>query len=283
MKAKHIITTCGVIVGGLAVAGSASAVVTYKGSSEVQFTFAPILSLDLSDNSFAIGDLTPGSQDTSPAVTATVSTNSSAGYILSATVGNSTYNTRDLTSTTNTSKFAMMSSGTSLTSGTWGYTTDGTKFGALPLYSDTTSGPAVLNKTVNASGQGADSYPGGMITNVRIGAYANPDQLPGTYSNVVNLIVTANIAARTVDLEKGIMPGDSTTNVASVSLNNSATNLGSFEEGTTVPISATCSGASTFAGWSKNHDFGTIADASSANTTYTVGAGDVIITAYCSN
>lgn len=268
MKAKHIITTCGVILGGLAVTGSASAVVTYEGSSDVQFTFTPVLSLSLSGEGFVITDpepgatsLTPGIEGISNAVVANIASNSSAGYILNASVGNSTYNTTDLTAANG--RFAMIGSGTTaLTSGTWGYTLDnGATYGALALYSGV---PTTIAESSN---------PTGSVT-MKLGAYAASDQLPGAYNNVVNFAVVSKVAARTVTTMAG-------TNVVSVALGGGGA-TGSFNEGDTVAITGVCETGKSFVGWSKSADFGTIANPAASSTNYTVGGGDVVLTAYCS-
>ena len=264
MKAKHIITTCGVILGGLAVAGNASAIVTYRGSSDVQFTFNPVLSLTLSGDGFVISDLTPGTSGLSNAVVASVTSNSSAGYILKASVGNSTYANTDLSLASSTSRFAMMSSTASaLPQGTWGYTIDnGATYSPLALYTATDI------TTIESSA--ADS---GSVS-MKIGAYANNDQAPGTYNNVVNFSVVSGMAAHTIGVAAG-------TNVSAVSIGASATQ-GSYNEGDEVPVTATCVSGKTFVNWAKSADFGAFGDASSASTTYTVGNGDVTWTAYCS-
>ena len=257
MKVKHIITTCGIIIGGLAMTGGASAIVTYKDSADVQFTFSSTLSMSLSTGGFVISDLTPGTSDISNGVTATVSTNSPGGYLLSATVGNTTYNTTDLVSTSG-QRFAMMGSGTALTGGTWGYTLDdGTTYGALSNIT-----PTVL-KTVNTAVE--DS-----TTEVKIGAYATSEQRSGIYSNVVNFAVVGNVATRNITVAAG-------SNVASVT----PSGAGSYGEGTEVDISATCSSGFTFSNWAKSNDYGTIANPTTASTTYTVGAGNTTLTAYC--
>ena len=187
MKVKHIITTSGIILGGLAAVQGASAVVKYTGSSEVQFTFAPTLSLALTGDDFQIDELFPGNSDISNEVTATVSTNSVAGYELSATVGNdTTYNSTALM-TVGGDTIAMVS-GNALTSGTWGYTLDnGTTYGALSRSTDT-----ILNKTTDVSGTAATGYTGTSSTSMKIGAYAASDQVPGVYNNIVNFKAVAN-------------------------------------------------------------------------------------------
>ena len=267
MKAKRIlITTCGIILSGLVVATGASAV-TFEGSSDVQFTFNPVLSLSLSADGFLIDNLVPGASGISNEVTATVSSNGSAGYILSATVGDSTtYTTTDLKNATNNT-IAMISSGTSLTSGTWGYTlNNGTDYGALALYTGTGT---VLRET---SGSGETT------TAMKIGAYAATSQATGEYRNVVNFSVVSKIAAHTVTLTAG-------AHTATVSINGGAASStsasGSYEAGDTVTIAATCDSSYTFTGWGIDHDYGSIANPANASTTYTVGGGSVNLTAYC--
>ena len=255
MKVKHIISTCGIILGGVAATSGASAIVTYKDSADVQFSFSSTLSMTLSADGFTISNLTPGTSSISNSVTASVSTNNPSGYLLSTTVGNSTYNTTDLVST-NGQKIEMMGSGTALSSGTWGYTiNNGTTYGALSNVSPTT-----LAKTTAA---------GAGTTEMKIGAYAAGDQHPGTYNNVVNFSVISNIATHTVDV----------TGLNTSSVSPSAPD--SYAEGAEIDISATCASGYTFANWGKSGDYGMIADPSSATTTYTVGAGNATLTAYC--
>ena len=257
MKVKHIITTCGIILGGMAVTGGASAIVTYKDSADVQFTFSSTLSMELSEDGFVISDLMPGNSGISNGVTASVSTNNPAGYLLSATVGNSTYTTTDLVSTSG-QRFSMMgSSAVALSSGTWGYTIDdGTTYGALSAAT-----PTVLAQT-NTAGSGS--------TVVKIGAYATDDQRPGTYNNVVNFSVVSNVATRTITVAAGAGAASVTPFGAS-----------SYAEGDTIDLTATCSSGYTFANWAKSADYGSFADVTSASTTYTVGAGNATLTAYC--
>ena len=174
---------CGVLLGGLLLSTNANATVTYRDSASVQFTFAPMLSVSLSADGFTINDLVPGTSSISNAVTATVITNSNHGYQLSATVGNSTYTSSDLVSSTGNKRFSMISSGTSLTSGTWGYTLDsGTTYGGLSTYI-----PTLLKTTAGPTGDLGDA------TAMQIGAYATADQKPDVYNNVVNFIVLSNI------------------------------------------------------------------------------------------
>lgn len=269
MKVKRIITTGGIILGGLITTQAASAAITYQGSSDVQFTFAPSLALALTGGDFIITELFPGNSDISNEVTATVSTNSVAGYELSATVGNDTnYNSTALV-TAGGDTIAMMGSGTSLTSGTWGYTlNNGSTYGALSRSTDT-----ILNKTTDISGTPATGYTGTNSTSMKIGAYAAVDQTPGVYHNVVNFKVVSNVATHTVTLAKG-------NNVSSVTLDGSGTS-GDYTSGTAVSIAATCKTGHNFVNWALSNDYGTIANANLASTTFNVGPGNVTITAYC--
>ncbi|MBR3252964.1 hypothetical protein IKF84_02735 [Candidatus Saccharibacteria bacterium] len=169
--------------GGLLVVNPTNAIVTYKDSADVQFTFAPMLSMGLSADGFTIDNLSPGTSSVSNTVTATVTTNSVYGYQLLATVGNSTYTSTDLVPSTGTARFAMIGSGTELAPGTWGYTLDGgTTYGAL-----STTTPVIIKSNSTTTGDYGES------TSIQIGAYASSDQRPSAYSNVVNFMLVANI------------------------------------------------------------------------------------------
>lgn len=259
MKVKHILSTCGIVLGGLAVAQAAHATVTYVNSSDVQFTFSSTLSMTVSDD-FEITDLAPGTSRKSNEVDVTVDTNHVSGYTLSAKVGNATYTTTDLKMDED-NVFSMIGpSATALSAGTWGYTlNDGTTYGAL----DTTTA-TVLKQTTGAPTSGSD------VTSIKIGAQATAEQMSGTYQNVVNFLAVANIVTRNVTVAAG-------TNVASVT----PVAATSYEVGDTVPITATCADGYTFTNWAKSADYGSFANDSLASTTYTVGNGDVVLTAYC--
>ncbi|MBQ6410284.1 hypothetical protein IJI18_03510 [Candidatus Saccharibacteria bacterium] len=292
MKVKHFITTCGILMGGLATAQGASAVITYEKSSDVQFTFDPVLSLTLTGQptgfsypGYLISNLAPGNTAVSNTVNVKVDSTSSAGWRLAASVGGTSketpatsYSGTDLTLSGGGDSFAMIASGTSsLSAGKWGYTLDGgTTYMDLP---DSTGTAKTINMTADYAGNPASaSYAGdtsGDGTDTQIGAYAKTTQVSGSYKNVVNFAATANIPARQVTVAAG-------TNVASVSLDGSTTTLTkTVAEGDTVDIEATCSGDNIFAGWGLSADFGSFASKTSASTTYTVGRGEVTITAYC--
>ena len=146
------------------------------------FQFDTTMTVTMSGSSLSITDLMPNTSQTSDALDITVVTNDNSGYTMKATVGNASNASTDLVATNGS--FAMIGSAGSLSTGEWGYTTNGgTSFGVLPLY---TSTPA----TVNSSSVPTDSTSG--QTSFQIGAYATPSQAAGNYSNVINFTVVAN-------------------------------------------------------------------------------------------
>jgi len=300
MKVKHIISTFGILFGGLVLSRGATAVVTMEGHSDVQFTFGQTLTLSLSstlsdcptpyaDPTFCIENLVPGTTALSNTVTATVATNSAAGYKLSATVGgtdstSATYATSDLTSTSHTDKFTMLNdaTSTSLAAGEWGFTLNGSA--ATPTYMtlDTTTA-RTINSTIDAAGTAATGYSGTNNTAMQIGAYAGASQKAGVYRNVLNFTALPNMLMRTVTIAKS-----SATDVASaaiVSVDGTALSTpvtsGTYGDGQVLGITATCASGKNFLGWASSYDFGKVADMNAATTTYTVGNGDITLTAYC--
>ena len=233
------------------------------------------------DADFTIDNLAPGNSKNSNVVTATVSTNSVAGYTLNAAVGDSTnYNNTDLNPASGSDKFEMIgSSATALSAGTWGMTLDsGATYKALAIHS--ASNPTPLNKTTDASGTAASGYGGTANTAMQIGAHAKTSQVSGAYRNVITFAAVANMAAHTITLSPG-------TNVASAYITavdgTAVTPVtgGAYADLTALTIEATCTSGYTFSGWNINYDYGAITDKSLANTTYTVGPGDVTLTPYC--
>ncbi|MBR3270179.1 hypothetical protein IKG07_02945 [Candidatus Saccharibacteria bacterium] len=302
-KVKHILTIISIFLGGSLLASSASAIVTHEAHSDVQFTFAPLLTLTLSstltdcptpyeDPTFCIEGLTPGTEALSNTVTATVNTNSSAGYTLSAKVagtsldGNHTFNNTDLVSLSGHSdKFEMLDDtvSTSLAAGEWGFTLTGDAVApATPTYmtlSDSTE--RIINATVDKSGTAATGYDGTNTTDMNIGAYADTTQKAGLYGNVINFTATSNIQMRTVTVTKN------NNDVASVEINSvdgdtiTPVTTGSWADGQALGISATCAANKTFLGWGISGDFGSITNQDAATTTYNVGGNNVTLTAYC--
>lgn len=297
MKVKHIITTCG-LLGGLIVTSGAGSAISNVAKSDVQFTFRPVLTLELDDNlsdtdypnnTFLINDLAPGNVKDSNEVTATVTTNSAAGYTLSATVGDTTsaaLNTTDLVLGSGGDKFEMTTDNVAtLSTGKWGYRVKNGTYGNYSALDISTS--KILNATRDNIGTASTaSYPGGATTDMKIGAYAKTSQVAGKYQNVINFEAVANVAAHQVNLLKGAM-GSAATHVATVEINSvngtaiTPVTAGSWSEGTTLGITATCDSGYTFSNWNLNYDYGSLADRALATTTYTVGGGSVNVTAYC--
>ena len=186
MKAKNIITTGGVILGGLIMASGAGAL-SYVDETNVQFTFNPMLTMTLSEGDLTITDLAPGNSKNSNAVAITVNTNSVYGYGLYATVGNSTYNSTDLVLSGGADSFtsiATNANASSLSGGYWGYSIDaGTTYNGLPLYTATNG--AELKTTTGAAQNDATSF--------LIGAAADTAQTQGTYNNVINFSAVARM------------------------------------------------------------------------------------------
>lgn len=254
-------------------ASVASATVTYKTSTDVQFTFDSTLSLTVSDD-LTITNLAPGTSANSNTANITVSTNSSAGYTLSAKMGNATYNNSSLTRTVNSTLdannvFTMTSGGSStLTAGTWGYLLNSaTNYAALST-TDT-----VINKTTNKAGTGASGYDGDSgngVTTMKIGANAASAQRSGDYKNVITFSATANVATYTVT----VVAGD---HVASVT----PTTATSYDEGSIVNITAACDSGYSFSLWGNSTTYGTFANVNAGSTTFIVGPSDTTLTAYC--
>lgn len=276
MKVKHIISIGGILLGGMVLVQAANAVVTYKNSANVQFTFTPSLTMDLEPatqggaTDFIIEDLAPGNSKVSNQVNVVVNTTNAGGYTMSATVGSATYDSTDL-ELDQDNVFSMISSGTALAAGEWGYTLNGSAatptYASLPLY---TAVAKTLNKTTDPTGTAATNYQGGNSTPIWIGAYADTAQLSGTYLNVVNFFAVSNIATYTVTVAAG-------DNVASVT---PATAL-SYDQDSTVAITATCEDGYTFNNWANSTDFGSITDSTSSSTNFIVGPGNTTLTAYC--
>ena len=184
----------------LTVGGVASALEYTSNPVPVSFTFNSVLTLS-TDGNIAISNLTPGNKGiSSNDYTVTVSTNSVAGYTLSATVGCASgtgcFNSKIL-GDGNNNDFAMVETTTTLTPGKWGVSLDSTatensNFKTLPLYSDTAE---TINQTTDASGTAASGYQGTQDTTFRVGAYAAESQVAGTYTNVINFTAVANMTA----------------------------------------------------------------------------------------
>ena len=196
MKVKHLLVgLCAVIYGGI-FSNSVSAT-TYSRDVEVKFTFNSEIQIDIDTADIEILDLTPGQQKDSNIVNVSVSTNNVAGYTVSATTGNTTYNNTDMTHSDGVNKFTSISTDASestlSTDNTWGYSTSmdsGTSwanFSGLPIYTDT------AKEIAKTDGPSTD------LTKFKIHAKASTSQPAGNYRNVITFNVVANVPPRTFD------------------------------------------------------------------------------------
>ena len=161
---------------------------TYQTSEDISFTFNPSIAISLSSD-LVINNLTPGSSADSNVITVSTSTNNITGYVLTASVGNTTNTTTNLVN--GNYNFASVATNADLanlaTDNTWGYSfseDDGstwTNYSGLPLYTSANWKEII---TTNTKG----------ITNLKfkIGAKASTSQASGTYTNVINFTAVAN-------------------------------------------------------------------------------------------
>ena len=165
---------------------SSASALTEESEVDVKFTFNPMLTLSLSSADLIIANLIPGTSEDSNTIAVTVNTNNLSGYTLSATVGNSTKNTRNLVHDTLPSNiFSNIDTSSNITAfttdNTWGYSIDdGAHYSGLPIYTDT---PKEIKSTTEA---------GNSYTNFLIGAKAANTQVSGDYTNVINFFAVAN-------------------------------------------------------------------------------------------
>ena len=186
-------------MGGLAFAGGAKANESYQTGAEVQFTFAPEMSValkdatctnSLTDAAFEIDSLSPGNSGDSDAICISVSTNSASGYQILGSVGTSSNATTALEHSNGSSSLSSVATSynsSTLTAGTWGYTTstnNGTSYGnysGLPAYTAVDAGKAI--RTNDSGVVGTEN------TLMKIGAYATTGQVAGDYTNTINLYI----------------------------------------------------------------------------------------------
>lgn len=161
---------------------------TSESSSDVQFTFQPILSLSLSESNLSIGELYPGTFGRSNYIDVVVNTNSISGYTLSAAVGDGeTYLNSNLVNNGNVTPFTSLATNASIETfeddNTWGYTLDtGATYSGLPYYGATNW--KVLKQTATNSSDKSIQF--------GIAAKASEDMGSGEYKNVIQFRVIAN-------------------------------------------------------------------------------------------
>ncbi|MBR2998232.1 hypothetical protein IKF34_00425 [Candidatus Saccharibacteria bacterium] len=181
---------------------------TYSQDIGVSFTFHPVIGLTLSSD-LIIPNLAPGTATDSNIIDVNVITNSTNGYTLNASVGNSTtYNTRNLVHTNNTvpNTFSSVDFGSSITSNTslsdntWAYSysindgTNWTNYSGLPLYSDTTNVAQLKNSSTPVSSASGDNI------KFKIAAKASNTQASGEYRNVINFELVATPLPTTLSM-----------------------------------------------------------------------------------
>ena len=169
---------------------------TYQEEIPVSFTFNRGLSLTVSASDLHIYNLVPGNSDESNIITVTTTSNNATGYVLTASVGNSTKNTTNLVNGSNNfASIATNASQSSLTTdNTWGYsisTNNGSSwsnYSGLPIFSSTTWKEIA---STNANGTTSILF--------KIGAKASSSQAAGDYTNVINFTATTNYVPYTID------------------------------------------------------------------------------------
>jgi len=215
MRVKHnktIITlSLTIITLGLLSISSASAL-TYQSPVDMQFTFNPTVSINVSGD-LIIPNLAPGSSSDSNIITITAGSNDAHGYKLYGTVGSSSSNYTDLrlSSSNTTNVFTNLSSNkaalSNFSDNTWGYsysTDSGSSWvsGNAGSTSSGYNGLPLYNSSNNASGVILASTSSASETSLqfKIGAKAASTQVSGTYTNIINFIGVGNVVTTTYSL-----------------------------------------------------------------------------------
>ena len=243
------LTGAGVIAGG----SSITHALTYQDTVDIQFTFNPTVSINVSGD-LIIPNLTPGSALDSNIITVKAGSNDANGYTLYSTVGNSTNNYTDLRidSSNTANVFTNLSSSKasleSFDNNTWGYsycnTTDDCNtntnwvsgsagstaagYNGLPLYnaSDNTTGVMLANTT----------SPSETELKFKIGAKAASTQAAGAYTNTINFIGVGKVITTTYTLSYVDNSGEATNMPASATTGTTTT--GVFNITDTAPTRA---------------------------------------------
>ena len=204
-------TIAAVSMVGTAIFASSTSALTYQEAVDVQFTFAPTVSVNLSGN-LTIYDLSPGNSADSNIITVRASSNEANGYTLYSTVGSSSSNYTDLRlSSSNTSNvFTNLSSNkatlSAFSDNTWGYSYCNTTndcdnsttywvsgnagstnagYNGLPIFNANNNTTGVILADSNSANE--------TVLKFKIGAKASSSQLAGAYTNIVNFINVAKV------------------------------------------------------------------------------------------
>ena len=163
---------------------------TSESSSDVQFTFQPVLSLSFSESSLSIGDLYPGTFGRSNYIDVVVNTNSISGYTLSAAVGDgTTYLNTNLINNSTATPFTSLAANVAIETIDAGETYSG-----LPYYGETNW--KVLGQTENNDGNKTFQF--------GIAAKASDSMSSGEYKNVIQFRVIANPIPEEPEPEPGV-------------------------------------------------------------------------------
>ena len=230
------LTGAGVIAGGSNITHS----LTYQDTVDIQFTFNPTVSINVSGD-LIIPNLTPGNALDSNIITVKAGSNDANGYTLYSTVGSSTTNYTDLRidSSNTTNVFTNLSSSKasleSFDDNTWGYSYCNTTndcntntnwvsgnagstaagYNGLPLYnaSNNTTGVVLANT----------SSPSETELKFKIGAKAASTQAAGAYTNTINFIGVAKVITTTYSLNYVDASGEATNMPASATTGTTTT------------------------------------------------------------
>lgn len=243
------LTGVGVIAGG----SNITHALTYQDTVDVQFTFNPTVSINVSGD-LIIPNLTPGSALDSNIITVRAGSNDANGYTLYSTVGSSTTNYTDLRidSSNTTNVFTNLSSSKAslenFDDNTWGYSYCSTTndcdtntnwvsgnagstvagYNGLPLYnaSNNATGVILANTTSHSETE----------LKFKIGAKAASTQAAGAYTNTINFIGVAKVITTTYTLSYVDNSGEATNMPASAT--TGATTTGAFNITDTAPTRA---------------------------------------------
>ena len=188
------------IIGG----ADANATLEYSTSYENEFTINDSVSVTVPSTGLTISELVPGTASDSKVITVNVQSNSTSGYTLNVTVGNSsTYDTQQLwhvdrtatTPVTNVFDIISLSANYSslsdfTTDNTWGFAYTDTNgdwsvYNGLPKWDG--SDTATLRDTSAATAEDGDNI------QFKIAAKAGAAQAAGEYKNVVNFEAVPNV------------------------------------------------------------------------------------------
>ena len=165
---------------------------TDTAEADVDFTFEPYITVELSDEALFLGNLVPGTFGESAPIDIVVKTNSLQGYNMTATVGNDVCVTSELCfsgevpADATPVNFTMVAADTTddnLAEGYWGYRKSTGILASLPTKDNT---GVVIKQVDSADVAINDTIP------FSIAAKASSSQFAGFYENNINFVVVTN-------------------------------------------------------------------------------------------